>query len=52
MEQVRLQLSRPFRPLPLLKINHSVKDIFRFKFEDFSVEGYDPHPAIKGAVAV
>jgi thymidylate synthase len=52
MEQVRLQLSRPFRPLPLLKINPSVKDIFSFKFEDFSVEGYDPHPAIKGAVAV
>jgi thymidylate synthase len=52
MEQVRLHLSRPFRPLPLLKINPSVKDIFSFKFEDFSVEGYDPHPAIKGAVAV
>ncbi len=52
MEQVRLQLSRAFRPLPLLKINPSVKDIFSFKFEDFSVEGYDPHPAIKGAVAV
>jgi thymidylate synthase len=52
MEQVRLQLSRPFRPLPLLKINPSVKDIFSFKFEDFSLEGYDPHPAIKGAVAV
>ena len=52
MEHVRLQLSRAFRPLPLLKINPSVKDIFSFKFEDFSVEGYDPHPAIKGAVAV
>ncbi len=52
MEQVQLQLSRPFRPLPTLKINPSVKDIFSFKFEDFSVEGYDPHPAIKGAVAV
>ena len=52
MEQVRLQLSRAFRPLPLLKINPSVKDIFSFKFEDFSVEGYDPHTAIKGAVAV
>jgi thymidylate synthase len=52
MEQVRLQLSRAYRPLSLLKINPSVKDIFSFKFEDFSVEGYDPHPAIKGAVAV
>lgn len=52
MEQVQLQLSRPFKPLPVLKINPDVKDIFGFKFEDFSVEGYDPHPAIKGAVAV
>jgi thymidylate synthase len=52
MEQVQLQLSRPFRSLPTLKINPTVKDIFGFKFEDFSVEGYDPHPAIKGAVAV
>jgi len=49
---VQLQLSRPFRSLPTLKINPTVKDIFWFKFEDFSVEGYDPHPAIKGAVAV
>ena len=52
MEQVQLQLSRGFKPLPTLKINPAIKDIFGFKFEDFSVEGYDPHPAIKGAVAV
>jgi thymidylate synthase len=52
MEQVNLQLSRPFRTLPILKINPSIKDIFGFKYEDFSIEGYDPHPAIKGAVAV
>jgi thymidylate synthase len=52
MEQVQLQLSRSFKPLPTLKINAEVKDIFGFKFEDFSIEGYDPHPAIKGAVAV
>jgi len=52
MEQVELQLSRSFRTLPVLKINPEVKDIFSFKYEDFSIEGYDPHPAIKGAVAV
>ena len=52
MEQVNLQLSRPFKPLPNLIINKAVNDIFSFKFEDFSIEGYDPHPAIKGAVAV
>ncbi len=52
MEQVNLQLNRPFKPLPNLIINKAVNDIFSFKFEDFSIEGYDPHPAIKGAVAV
>jgi thymidylate synthase len=52
MEQVNLQLSRPFKSLPNLIINKAVNDIFSFKFEDFSIEGYDPHPAIKGAVAV
>lgn len=52
MEQVNLQLSRPFKSLPTLKMNPEIKDIFEFKFEDFSIEGYDPHPAIKGAVAV
>ena len=52
MEQVQEQLSRDHRALPLMKINPDVKDIFSFKFEDFTLENYDPHPAIKGAVAV
>ena len=52
MEQVNLQLSRDFRALPTMKINPTVRDIFGFKFEDFTVENYDPHPHIKGAVAV
>lgn len=52
MEQVKLQLSREPRPLPRMIINPEVKSIFDFKFEDFTLEGYDPHPHIKGAVAV
>lgn len=52
VEQAKLQLSRDLRKLPTLKINPAVKDIFAFKFEDFSLEGYDPHPHIKAAVAV
>lgn len=52
IEQAKLQLTRDFRPLPQLKINPEVKDIFAFKFEDFSLENYDPHPHIKAAVAV
>ena len=52
LEQVNLQLSRDFRPLPTMKINPEVKNIFDFKFEDFKLENYDPHPAIKGQVAV
>ena len=51
-EQVELQLSREPRKLPLMRINPEVKDIFDFSFEDFSLENYDPHPHIKGAVAV
>jgi thymidylate synthase len=45
-------LSRELRKLPTLKINPAVKDIFGFKYEDFAIEGYDPHPHIKAAVAV
>jgi len=52
VEQAKLQLSRDLRKLPELKINPSVKNIFEFKFEDFTLEGYDPHPHIKAAVAV
>ena len=51
-EQAELQLSRDFRSLPTMKINPNVKDIFSFKFEDFELVGYDPHPHIKAAVAV
>jgi thymidylate synthase len=52
MEQTRLQLSRVPRALPTMKINPAVKDIFGFRFEDFSLEGYDPYPAIKAPVAI
>ncbi len=52
MEQTALQLSREPRALPTMKINPDVKDIFGFKFEDFTLEGYDPHPAIKAPVAI
>lgn len=51
-DQVKLQLSRDPRPLPLMRINAEVKDIFSFKFEDFKLENYNPHPSIKGKVAV
>ena len=52
MEQTQLQLSREPRALPTMRINPSVKDIFQFKFEDFTLEGYDPYPAIKAPVAI
>lgn len=52
IEQAKLQLSRDARPLPRIKINPEVKNIFDFKFEDFELLEYDPHPHIKGAVAV
>lgn len=52
LEQAKLQLSREIRLLPKMKINPEVKSIFDFKYEDFKLEGYDPHPHIKAAVAV
>ncbi|MCX8080465.1 MAG: thymidylate synthase [Bacteroidia bacterium] len=52
LEQARLQLSRDIRPLPVMKLNPDVKDIFSFKYEDFTLENYNPHPHIKADVAV
>ena len=52
IEQVKLQLTRDPRPLPTMQINPEVTDIFKFKYEDFQLINYDPHPHIKGVVAV
>jgi thymidylate synthase len=52
MEQTREQLSRTPRALPTMRINPAVKSIFDFKFADFTLENYDPHPAIKAPVAI
>ena len=51
-EQARLQLSREPRPPPRMRLSPAVKDLFAFRFEDFTLEGYDPHPAIPAPVAV
>ena len=52
VEQAKLQLTRDPRPLPTMRINPDVKDIFSFQYEDFTLENYDPHPHIKADVAV
>jgi thymidylate synthase len=52
MEQVHTLLSREPRPLPKLKLNPEIKNIFDFKYEDIQIVGYDPHPVIKAEVAV
>ena len=52
LEQVELQLSRDPRPLPKMLLNPEVKNIFDFKFEDFTLTEYDPHPHIKGEISV
>jgi thymidylate synthase len=52
LDQARLQLSRAPRALPRMRIDSAVKDLFAFRYEDFSLEGYDPHPHIKAEVAV
>jgi thymidylate synthase len=52
LEQAQLQLAREPRPLPRMRLNPEVTDLFAFRFEDFTLEGYDPHPHIAGKVAV
>lgn len=52
LDQVKLQLTRDERPLPTMKLNTEVTDIFSFKYEDFTIEDYNPHPTIKGKVAI
>lgn len=52
IDQVKLQLTREPRPLPVMKINPAVKNIFDFRYEDFQLENYNPHPHIKGEVSV
>lgn len=52
LEQVDLQLTREPRPLPVMKLNPDVKDIFSFTYDDFRLEGYDPWPHIAGKVSV
>tara|TARA_Y100001968_G_scaffold305329_1_gene321087 strand:+ start:1300 stop:2142 length:843 start_codon:yes stop_codon:yes gene_type:complete len=52
LDQARLQLTRGPRPLPVMRLNPEVRDLFAFRYEDFQLEGYDPHPHIKAAVSV
>jgi len=52
IEQVKLQLTRDPRPLPQMKINPDIKDLLDFRFEDFELINYDPHPHIRGEISV
>jgi thymidylate synthase len=52
LEQAREQLSRAPRPFPRMRLNPEARDVFGFRYEDFALEGYEPHPAIKAPIAV
>ena len=52
LEQAREQLTREARPAPTMRINPEIDDLFGFRYEDFQLEGYDPHPAIRAPIAV
>jgi len=52
LDQAREQLKRPPRPLPVMRLNPAVTDLFAFRYEDFTLEAYDPHPHIRAKVAV
>jgi len=52
IEQVKLQLTRSPFPLPVMKVNEAVNDIFKFVYSDFTLEGYNAHPGIKGEISV
>ena len=52
IDQAKLQLTRDFKMAPQMKLNPDIKNIFDFKFEDFELIGYDPHPTIKAPIAV
>ena len=52
LDQARLQLSREFRPLPIMRLNPNRREIEDFLYEDFTLEGYDPHPVIKAPISI
>jgi len=52
LEQAREQLARAPRPFPRMRLNPAIRDVFDFRYEDFNLEAYDPHPAIKAPIAV
>ena len=52
LSQIELQVAREPRPLPQLRLSTGVRNIFDFTFEDFSIQGYDPHPPIRGSISV